>query len=87
MTLSSYISMELAATPLTTAHDLGFSWRHLISFEIVSPYGWYLRGAGIENATEANQGLIPPKSLGVIALDDHTLQVQPADLVAYFSTC
>lgn len=67
-----------------TAHDFVFSWRRLVSPEIASPYGWYLGGAGIENATEINQGLMSPESLGVTALDDHTLQVKLAEPVAYF---
>ena len=67
-----------------TAHDFVFSWRRLTDPETGAPYGWYLGGAGVKNATEINLGSMPPESLGVAAIDDHTLQVTLAKPVAYF---
>ncbi|WP_237068333.1 peptide ABC transporter substrate-binding protein [Microbulbifer guangxiensis] len=67
-----------------TAHDFVFSWQRLVDPATASPYGWYLGAAGIAHAAAINRGEVQPESLGVAALDDHTLQVTLSEPTGYF---
>ncbi|GAC65184.1 ABC transporter substrate-binding protein [Edwardsiella tarda] len=58
-----------------TAQDLVFSWQRLIDPATASPYGTYLVNMGVENASEIQEGKLPPSALGVVAPDARTLRV------------
>lgn len=56
-----------------TADDFVFAWRRLVDPKTGAPYA---QGLGpIRNALKIGSGEAPPESLGVRALDAHTLQV------------
>ena len=65
-----------------TAHDFVFAWRTAVDPANASEYAFIL--FPIENAEEINNGEMPVESLGVTAVDDHTLKVQLARPTAYF---
>ena len=67
-----------------TANDFVYSWRRLVDPKTASPYGSYLHYAYVENVDEILKGAKSPDTLGVKALDDHTLQVQLTQPVPYF---
>ncbi|SPW31163.1 Periplasmic oligopeptide-binding protein precursor [Edwardsiella tarda] len=58
-----------------TAQDLVFSWQRLIDPATASPYGTYLVNMGVENASEIQEGKLPPSALGVAAPDARMLRV------------
>ena len=67
-----------------TAEDFVNSWRRLADPKTASPYSWYLEMSMIENAGEIINGKKAPETLGVKALDEHTLQVNLSQPVPYF---
>jgi oligopeptide transport system substrate-binding protein len=69
-------------TPVT-AHDFVYGWRRAVSPELGSNYAYYLATAGVENARAITHGKKPPESLGVRAVDDHTLEVSLNDPITY----
>ncbi|CBJ80821.1 oligopeptide transport protein (ABC superfamily, peri_bind) [Xenorhabdus bovienii SS-2004] len=58
-----------------TAHDVVFSWRRMVTPDIISPYGSYLVQATVVNAYDVLSGKKKPEELGVKALDDATIEV------------
>lgn len=70
-------------TPVTAA-DFVYSWQRLVTPATASPYSSYLEYAKIENVTDIISGKKRPETLGVKALDDHTLQVTLTEPVPYF---
>ncbi|WP_067104458.1 MULTISPECIES: peptide ABC transporter substrate-binding protein [Microbulbifer] len=67
-----------------TAGDFVYSWRRLLDPATASPYAWYLVAGKLKNAKEISDGTRPPESLGVEALDPHTLKVSLEAPVPYF---
>ena len=65
-----------------TAHDFVFGWRKVVDPANASQYAFIM--FGIENAEAINSGDLPGESLGVRAVDDHTLEVRLARPVPYF---
>ena len=65
-----------------TAHDFVFAWRKVVDPANASQYAFIM--FGIENAEAINSGDLPGESLGVRAVDDHTLEVRLARPVPYF---
>ena len=65
-----------------TAHDFVFAWQQVVDPKTASEYAFIL--APIKNAAEVNEGKLPVTDLGVVALDDRTLQVTLARPTAYF---
>ncbi len=57
------------------ASDLVFSWRRLVDPKTASPYSSYLGNAHVVNAAAIANGKAAPDTLGVKALDDHTLEI------------
>ncbi|MFP9529469.1 peptide ABC transporter substrate-binding protein [Pectobacterium brasiliense] len=67
-----------------TAKDFVYSWRRLVTPENSSPFAWFARLAGIQNAEQILAGKLPVDQLGVTAVNDHTLKVQLSKPVPYF---
>lgn len=67
-----------------TAHDFVYSLRMAVDPHSASPNAWYLKLAGINNAEAIIDGKKPADTLGVTALDDHTLQFQLEQPLPYF---
>jgi len=66
-----------------TAQDFVYSWRRLADPKTGSPYASYLQYAKIENADAILNGKQAPKTLGVKAIDEHTLQLTLSEPVPY----
>lgn len=66
-----------------TAQDFVYSWQRIVDPKTASPYASYLQYAQVENAAEIIAGKQDKSSLGVKALDDHTLQVTLTEPVPY----
>lgn len=65
-----------------TAHDFEFAWKTALDPATGSQYAFIFYP--ILNAEAANTGQMPLESVGVRALDDHTLEVDLAQPIAYF---
>lgn len=66
-----------------TAQDFVYSWRRLADPKTASPYESYLQYAQITNIDDIISGKKSPDTLGVKALDSHTLEVTLAEPVPY----
>lgn len=66
-----------------TAHDFVYAWRRLADPKNAYPYADYLELLKIENATEVVKGEKPVESLGIKAVDDHTLQLNLSQSLPY----
>ncbi|HED3066453.1 TPA: oligopeptide ABC transporter substrate-binding protein OppA [Kluyvera ascorbata] len=62
-------------TPVT-AQDFVYSWQRLVDPNTTSPFAWFAALAGINNAQNIIDGKAKPDTLGVAAIDAHTLRVQ-----------
>lgn len=62
-------------TPVT-AQDFVYSWQRLVDPKTTSPFAWFAALAGITNAQDIIDGKVKPETLGVTAVDAHTLRVQ-----------
>lgn len=71
-------------TPVT-AHDFVFALQRLTDPGTASPYGTYLVDAKVVNAQAISEGKAQPDTLGVKALDDHTLEITTTDPVPYLA--
>ena len=67
-----------------TAQDVVFSWRRLVNPKTLSPNSSYLGNMHVLNAADIALGKKTPDSLGIEALDDHTLQITLDQPIAYF---
>ena len=65
-----------------TAHDFAFAWRKVLDPLNASEYAFILYG--LKNAEAVNRGEMPLDALGVVALDDRTLEVHLERPVPYF---
>ena len=71
-------------TPVTAA-DFVFGWQRAVDPAVASEYAYMLSDiAQIKNAAEIIAGKADKSTLGVTALDEHTLQVQLNNPVSYF---
>lgn len=64
------------------AQDFVYAWRRTVDPKTASQYAYIYEG--IKNAADISAGKKPVKSLGVKALDDHTLEVTLDDPIPYF---
>ena len=71
-------------TPVT-AEDFVYSWRRLVDPKTTSPFAWFAALAGIANAQNIIDGKAAPETLGVTAVDAHTLRVQLDKPLPWFS--
>lgn len=69
-----------------TAKDFVYSWQRLVDPKTASPYASYLQFGKVANIDDILAGKKTPDTLGVKALDDHTLQVTLTEPVPYFVT-
>jgi len=67
-----------------TAQDVVFSWRRLVDPTIGSPYATYPGSMHMLNAVEIVNGKKKPDTLGVKALDEHTVEVTLDQPISYF---
>ncbi len=66
-----------------TAQDFVFSWQRLADPQTASPYESYLQYAQIENIDDIISNKKKPDTLGVKAIDEHTLEVTLSAPVPY----
>ena len=62
-------------TPVT-AEDFVYSWRRLVDPKNTSEFAWFAALAGMTNAQAIIDGKAAPDSLGVSAVNAHTLKIQ-----------
>ena len=67
-----------------TAEDFVFAWQRAVDPKTASPYSWYLEMTHIKNAGDIIAGKKAPETLGVKAVDDHTLKVELDTPLPYF---
>ena len=67
-----------------TAADYVYAWRRAADPATASPYSWYVELASIEGAAEIVAGEAAPDTLGVRAVDDHTLEVTLTQPLPFF---
>ncbi|UXR70111.1 peptide ABC transporter substrate-binding protein [Staphylococcus sp. IVB6246] len=65
-----------------TAHDFEFAWKRVVDPDTASEYAYIMYD--LKNAEEINLGKKKVDSLGVKALDDHTLQFELTKAIPYF---
>lgn len=65
-----------------TAHDFVFAWQNALDPKTASEYAFILYP--IKNAELVNTGEVEPSELGVVAVDDQTLQIAFERPTAYF---
>ncbi|ANB91166.1 peptide ABC transporter substrate-binding protein [Moraxella ovis] len=66
-----------------TADDFVYAFRRLVDPNLGSPYASYLEDAKIVNAKDIIAGKKPVDTLGVEAIDEHTLQITLSEVVPY----
>lgn len=67
-----------------TAQDFEYSLKRVVDPATAAPYAWYLDMTTMVNAHDIIAGKKDKETLGVKALDDHTLQIQLESAVPYF---
>lgn len=72
-------------TPVT-AQDFVYSWRRLVDPKTTSPFASFAVLAGINNAQAIIDGKAQPETLGVTAVDAHTLRVQLDKSLPWFAS-
>ncbi|QHQ15339.1 oligopeptide ABC transporter substrate-binding protein OppA [Pectobacterium parmentieri] len=70
-------------SPLT-ADDVVYSWRRLGDPKTLSPYGSYIASMYVKNAADIMAGKKAPDTLGIKALDSHTVEVTLERPLSYF---
>ncbi|MRJ45982.1 peptide ABC transporter substrate-binding protein [Fundicoccus ignavus] len=67
-----------------TAHDFVYSWQRLADPATAAEYSFILDTAGVKNAAAVTAGDVDKAELGVVALDDYTLEVTLEIATPYF---
>ncbi|GAD81207.1 ABC transporter substrate-binding protein [Vibrio ezurae] len=67
-----------------TAQDFVYSWQRAVDPATASPYSWYIEMTTMTNAADIVAGKKDKSTLGVKAIDDHTLEVHLDTPVPYF---
>ena len=67
-----------------TAEDFVYSFKRAVDPATASPYSWYLEMTTMVNAADIIAGKKDKDTLGVKALDDHTLVIELEGAVPYF---
>lgn len=67
-----------------TAADYVYGWQRAADPKNASNYAWFIELTGVANASEVVQGKKSPETLGIKALDDHTLQITLKSPVPFF---
>jgi oligopeptide transport system substrate-binding protein len=68
-----------------TAGDFVYSWRRLADPKTGSPYSWFAEIMSIEGVGDVMSGDADPSTLGVTAIDNHTLEVRLTASLPYFA--
>ena len=71
-------------TPVT-AGDFVYAWRRALDPATASPYSWFMELMNLENGAEVIAGDKSPDTLGITAIDDHTLEIRLTQSVPYFA--
>ncbi len=66
------------------AGDFVYGWQRAADPATASPYAWFMELTTVVNAAKIIAGEMPPESMGIKALDDHTLEVTLEDSLPYF---
>ena len=66
------------------AGDFVYAWNRAADPALASPYQWFIELMSIEGASEIIAGTAEPGTLGVTAIDDHTLEVKLTSPLPYF---
>lgn len=67
-----------------TAHDFVFGWQRLVDPATAAEYSFILDTAGVKNAAKVTAGEVDKSELGVVAVDDYTLEVTLEIATPYF---
>ncbi|ELR65033.1 Oligopeptide ABC transporter, periplasmic oligopeptide-binding protein OppA [Photobacterium marinum] len=67
-----------------TAADFVYSFKRAVDPATASPYSWYLEMTTMKNAAVIVAGKADKETLGVTAVDDHTLKIELESAVPYF---
>lgn len=67
-----------------TAGDFEYAWKRLADPVTASPYSWFAEEMGLLNVEAVMAGEMDPSTLGVVALDDHTLEVRLQNSMGHF---
>ena len=67
-----------------TAHDFEYAWKRVVDPETASSSASYIEQMAVLNASEIIAGSKDPETLGIIAVDDYTLQVDLAKPLPFF---
>jgi oligopeptide transport system substrate-binding protein len=67
-----------------TAGDFVYAWRRAADPATASPYSWYIELMKVQGAGAVVAGEAAPDTLGVKAVDDHTLEVTLESPIPYF---
>ncbi|MBK4215577.1 peptide ABC transporter substrate-binding protein [Paracoccus caeni] len=67
-----------------TANDFVYAWRRAVDPATASEYAWFMELMNIVSASEIVKGEAAPDTLGVTAVDDHTLEVKLTKPTPYF---
>lgn len=68
-----------------TAGDFVYAWQRALDPATASPYSWFMELMNLENGAEVIAGEKSPETLGITAIDDHTLEVRLTSSVPYFA--
>ena len=68
-----------------TAGDFVYAWRRLVDPKTGSPYSWFGEIMSIEGVGDVMSGDADPSTLGVTAIDNHTLEVRLTASLPYFA--
>ncbi|MBL1435834.1 MAG: peptide ABC transporter substrate-binding protein [Rhodobacteraceae bacterium] len=68
-----------------TAGDFVYAWQRLVDPNTASPYSWFGELMSIEGVGPVLAGEADPSTLGVTAIDDHTLEVRLTASLPYFA--
>lgn len=69
-----------------TANDFVFAWQRVVDPEVASEYNFIMGVAGVENANDIMAGEKDVDELGVVAVDDKTLEVTLDFPVTFFKS-
>ncbi|MGL6257941.1 ABC transporter substrate-binding protein [Vibrio sp. WXL210] len=67
-----------------TAEDFVYSFKRAVDPATASPYSWYIEYTTLENAKEIIAGEADKETLGVRAIDEHTLELKTTKALPYF---
>ncbi|MFM4964258.1 peptide ABC transporter substrate-binding protein [Aeromonas bivalvium] len=67
-----------------TAADYVYGWQRAADPKTASNYAWFIELTGVTGASEVLAGKASPDTLGIKALDDHTLQIRLKAPVPFF---